>query len=382
MSQVQKPHLCLISQSKVTYALLMGEKTPQVGGAEVQQALLAAALVKLGFPVTYLVPDFGQPLKTTTATGITLIKIRPRSGRFRGLKFLDEILRVLQAMKRADADVYYQQAGSPVTGIAALYGKMKRKPFVFSLASNMDLDGSWKRGLKPQYYLLYKYGLTHATAIIAQTEDQIRMLKENVHKEGVLIRNTYEAPDGSNRPSESRYILWVGNFWAVKRPAMFLELAEKLPQYQFVMVGGPHGGEEHVFEEVREKARDVSNLQFVGPVPYADVGQYFDGASVFINTSATEGFPSTYMQSWSRGVPVIATFDADKLITRYGLGRHCTDLDELAAAVDEFVQDEELRASSGERAAKYVREHHSLEVFAAKHAELFMQLYRGEKPGA
>lgn len=382
MRQVQKPHVCLISESKVTYALLMGEQIPQVGGAEVQQALLAAALVQLGFPVTYLVPDLGQPVKMTTATGITLVKIRPRSGRFRGLKFLDEILRVLQAMKRADADVYYQQAGSPVTGIAALYGRMKRKPFVFSLASNMDLDGSWKRGLKPHYYLLYKYGLAHATAIIAQTEDQMRMLRENVHREGVLIRNTYEAPDGSNRPSESRYILWVGNFWAVKRPAMFLELAEKLPQYQFVMVGGPHGGEEQVYDEVREKAKDVSNLQFVGPVPYAEVGRYFDSASVFINTSATEGFPSTYMQSWSRAVPVIATFDADRLITRYGLGRHCTDLDQLAAAVDEFMQDEELRASAGERAAKYVREHHSLDVFAAKHADLFMQVYRGEKPSA
>ena len=365
----------------------MGERCDKVGGAELQQTLLASFLVKLGYPVTFLVPDFGQPPTVTAPQGITLLKIRPQSGRMRGLRFLDEVLRFHQAMKRADADIYYQRAASHVTGITALYCRIHRKPFVFSLASNMDLDGTWRRGLKPHYYRLYRYGLTHATVIVPQTDDQVRMLKDIPGAHAVLIRDGVpngDTPEKSAHPAPppaNRYILWVGNFWAVKRPAMFLELARSRPQYEFVMVGGPHAVEEHIFEETREQAKGVPNLRFVGPVPFLEVGAYFDGAAIFVNTTSVEGFPNTYMQSWSKGIPVVATFDADNLIKRYGLGRHCADVDELGAGLDEFMSDEGLRGSTGERAIEYAREHHSFEAVAAQHDWLFMQLYREEKPG-
>ena len=378
---MSKLRLCFISESRATYALLTGEECSKVGGAELQQTVLASGLAKLGYEIAFLVPDFGQPPDVTTEQGITLVKIRPQSNRLPGLKFFDEIARFFQAMKRADADIYYQRAGSPVTGITALYCRLHRKPFVFSLASNMDLDGTWKRGLRPHYYLLYRYGLTHATAIVAQTDDQMRLLKETIGKEGVLSRSTFADSPGASGAVERRYILWVGNFWGVKRPAMFLELAGRRPQYEFVMVGGPHTGEERIFEETSEQAKGVPNLRFVGPVPYSEVGAYFDSAAVFVNTSSKEGFPNTYMQAWCRGIPIIATYDADRLIERFGLGKHCEDVDDLAGAVDEFMKDEKLREEAGARAISYVREHHSPEAVTAKYDSLFMQLYRGEKPG-
>lgn len=380
LNRTGKPHVCFISESESTFALLTGEECNKVGGAEVQQTLLASNLAKLGYPVSFLVPDFGQPAEITTEEGIVLVKIRPQSGRLIGLRFLDEIRRFFQAMNRANADVYYQRAGSPVTGIAALYCRLKGKPLVFSLASNMDLDGTWKTGLRPHYYKLFQYGVKHATVIVTQTDDQTALLRRNMHREGVLIRSTFARPPSSVRSANSRYILWVGNFWGVKRPAMFLELATRMPQYQFMMVGGAHSGEEHIFEEVSADARSIPNLQLTGAVPYSEVGKYFDGALVFVNTSSKEGFPNTYLQAWCRGIPVIATFDADGLIARYGLGRHCANLDELAAGVDELMRDDRLRTKTGERAASYVTDHHSPEVVTAQYDRLFTQLYKGDEP--
>jgi len=160
---------------------------------------------------------------------------------------------------------------------------------------------------------------------------------------------------------------------------LFIELASRLPQYEFVMVGGPRKSQESIFDEMRVRAERVPNLHLTGGVPYKEVGKYFAGAKVFVNTSSIEGFPNTYMQAWCRGVPVIATFDADGLISKYGLGSYCSSVSHLMHAVDEFMRDDALRASVGEAAIKYVREHHSAEVVAARYDELFMRLCRRKR---
>lgn len=371
---MEKPHICFISESRVTYSLLTGEACSKVGGAEVQQTLLASMMRGLGYGVSFLVPDMGQPEEMVTHEGIRLVKIRAPKMTVRGLKYFNEIGRFFGAMKRANADLYYQRAGSPVTGITALYCRSKKKPFVFSLASNMDLDGTWKRGMGRHYYWLYTYGLKNADVVVAQTDDQMCLLKDATGKDGVLIRSTFAEPTGLAPVRKSGYVLWVGNFWAIKRPAMYLELASRLSEYRFVMVGGPHAGEEHVFSETSKASESVKNLEFVGPAPFTEVGGYFDGASVFVNTSADEGFPNTYLQAWCRGVPVVGTFDADGLISRYGLGKKCDDLDGLVSAVDGLMKDDELRGEIGETARLYVDENHSPERVAVKYDQLFMSL--------
>ncbi|MCX6376662.1 MAG: glycosyltransferase family 4 protein, partial [Armatimonadetes bacterium] len=230
--------------------------------------------------------------------------------------------------------------------------------------------------MKPLYHKIYWYGLTHAAAVVVQSDDQVRHLKENAGKDGVLIYSTFGMPDESEEQVERRYVLWVGSFRDVRRPEMFIELASRLPQYEFVMVGGPWTSQESVFDEMRVRAERVPNLHLTGGVPYKEVGKYFAGAKVFVNTSSMEGFPNTYMQAWCRGVPVIATFDADALISRYGLGKFCANLDELTAGVESFMEDDSLRGSIGEAAARYVREHHGVEAVAAQFDKLFTQLWR------
>lgn len=375
---MRKPRVCFVSESKATYGLLTGgDMSNTVGGAEVQQTLLAPALHKLGYSVVFLVPDLGQPDEVVTDQGITVIKTREQYKPSTGARhYIQDVRLLFRAMRRADADIYYQMTSATITGIIALYCKLKRKPFVFSIASNMDLDGTTRRQLKPLYHKLYWYGLTRATVIVVQTEDQMRLLKESVGKDGVLIWSTFSAPDESEQQEERRYVLWVGSFRDVKRPEMFIELASRLPQYEFVMVGGPWKSQESMFGEMRVRAERVPNLHLTGGVPYKEVGKYFAGAKVFVNTSSIEGFPNTYMQAWCRGVPVIATFDADTLISRYGLGKFCANLDELTAGVESFMEDDSLRGATGEAAARYVREHHGVEAVAAQFDKLFTQLWR------
>ena len=374
MADVRKPHICLVSELRATYGLLMDESCDVVGGAELQQSLIASALQGLGYPVTFVVSDCGQPDKVVTDQGITLIKARFPLGGMRRLGYLNQMLRLFRAMSRADADIYYQRIGGIATGVAAFFCRRKRRPFVFSVAHNTDLDPS-KPYPKWCYNKLYHYGLTHAAVVVVQTEDQMRLLKEKWGREGILIRSIFADVDEADRLRQRQHVLWVGNFKRMKRPEMFLDLAASLPRYKFVMVGGRAAGEERLFDEIGANAENIPNLHLTGAVPYKEVGRYFSEAKVFVNTSSAEGFPNTYLQAWCRGVAVVGTFDADSLISRYGLGRHCSTVEELVQAVDGFMKDEALLASVGEKAIRYVEEHHSPEAVTAQYDELFMSLY-------
>jgi glycosyltransferase involved in cell wall biosynthesis len=68
-------------------------------------------------------------------------------------------------------------------------------------------------------------------------------------------------------------------------------------------------------------------------VPYEQSIRLFDQTKIFINTSEFEGFPNTYLQSWARGIPVVATYDPDNLIKKLGLGIAVSSPSEMANAV-------------------------------------------------
>ena len=77
-------------------------------------------------------------------------------------------------------------------------------------------------------------------------------------------------------------------------------------------------GSESLYEQVRAAARQVPNVRFHGPIPYQEVGEFYERARVFVGTSEIEGFPNTYLQ---------AAFTLQRrLDTRYWVNRYLVDL--------------------------------------------------------
>ncbi|MHB0912210.1 MAG: glycosyltransferase family 4 protein [Armatimonadota bacterium] len=374
-----KPHICFVSETEATYGILTGAKCNAVGGAEVQQLVLAEALRGRGYRVTFLVPDLGQPPVIVTASGITVRKTRKQFAGSGLKRLLVDSLKVFAAMRRAGADVYYQRCSSVMTGVTAFYCKLAGKPFVFSVAHNKDVDESLGRFLSFKMRRLYKYGVTNADAVVVQTKEQKDLLKKWVGIDGVHIPSSFHAPKETDSEVVESDVLWAGTFKSIKRPEMFVELAAMLPQYKFLMLGGPGLGEEALYTDLQSRSHSIPNLKLTGLVPYSEVGKYFAGTKIFVNTSISEGFPNTYLQAWCRGVPVVATFDADGLISTRSLGRCVSDQEELKSSVGEFLRDSELRLSAGERALKYVKDNHSIEAVVGRYDELFMRLFAEAK---
>lgn len=363
-----KLRVCLISTSQILSNLMLGRECEFLGGAEVQQTLIVQILRDIGCEVSVLVHDFGQPDEVVTEDGVRLIKA------YRTRRQLIDLLffwrnPLWKAMKRADADVYYQRATGTITGIICILCKLQGKPFVHATSIDLDLDGTKEAGLNPVKRVIYRYGLRNATAVVVQTEQQNADLRRRFGREGFIIRNTFALPSESS-DRDRRFVIWVGSFRDHKRPEWFVDVARSLPDQDFLMIGGPFYRHPELYEEISRQADDIPNLKLTGIVPFNEVGEYFRKARLLVCTSTMEGFPNTFLQAWSLGVPVVSTFDPDGTIEKHGIGRHCTDLRGIINAVRDLLSDDTAYEETSRRAVEYVKENHSQEVVSARYREL------------
>jgi glycosyltransferase involved in cell wall biosynthesis len=184
---------------------------------------------------------------------------------------------------------------------------------------------------------LYRLGLRLADKITVQSHQQNLMLDRQFGLKGSLIKNFSLHPSKRNAADQKKTILWVSTIKQLKRPKLFLQLAEAFPDESFIMIGGAKTGETDLYDKVREKAQAISNLDFLGFQPLNVTEQYFDQCKIFINTSEKEGFPNTFLQAWRRGIPVVSSVDPDQIIAKNQLGKFVTPPENFRRALHEML---------------------------------------------
>jgi glycosyltransferase involved in cell wall biosynthesis len=323
-----------------------------VGGESVQHVLLARAWRDLGHEVSMIVHDHGQG-RVTDVDGIRAVAPYAREDGIPVLRFAHPRLTgMIAAMREIDADVYYQSPAGAATGITAWFCRRHRKRLIVRIASDLacipgkQLIRYW-RDRK-----IYEYGLRNADLIVAQSEQQRALLRQNYGVKSEVLDMAVEMPSGPP-PHKDLDVLWVANLRPVKRPEVVLDLARRMPKVRFTLAGGALPGADDYYRTVRDAASSIPNLTFPGAVPYTEVGALFSRAKIFLNTSQIEGFPNTFLQAWVRGVPVVAFFDPDSLIKQRALGHTATDMDDMVNAIERLLSDDAERQRTGERARAY-----------------------------
>jgi glycosyltransferase involved in cell wall biosynthesis len=334
-----------------------------IGGAQLQQTLLAKALVARGYQVSMVVGDYGQP-DAAAWHGVTTYKTyRPDAG-LPVLRFVyPRWTATWAALMRADADVYYTSCADMLVGLVAMFCRRYGRGLVHRLAHDTDADPEKLLIRYTRDKKLYEYGLRRADSVLCQHAGQQRTLMENYEVTSVIADPLVD-PAGRQLDRDKRdlEILWVSNLSAFKRPELAIELARHMPSRHVHMVGGPQPGFSDLYSKIEAAAKRLSNLTFCGRVPYHDVGDLYDRAKVFVNTSDTEGFPNTFLQSWRRGVPVISFFDPDGLISREGLGASPQSIDEMACAAEHLIADETEWRKASARCRSYMERMHGDDV--------------------
>ena len=371
---MKKTRICIISLA--AYPLLAKKDMEVVGGAELHSVLLARELPKHDFDVSFIVSDVGQQ-SPEVIDDTRVIKAYP-AGAPKGIRFSTMRL-IWRALRQADADIYYGFRG--VAGMVALYCLLKRKKLVIGIPSDMEVQGERVKHLDI-YNWLWRFDLKRANVVIAQTKYQQEMLQRNFRCDSVIIKAFHPVESKTIEKDIPPTVLWVGTIrpeW--KQPQVFLKLANTIPEARFQMVGGP-SREQGFYEQIKAEASKIPNLDFVGFVPHDEIGKHFEKASIFVNTSDTEGFPNTFLEAWSRYTPVVSlNIDPDEIICQNKLGFHSKTFAQMVLDVRRLLNDDQLRQELGGNGRRYVEQEHDLNKIVEQYAQLFNQLVNRSKSG-
>lgn len=348
-------------------------ETADFGGAEVQAAFVADALRAAGAEVVLAVADLPDGAKLPHPAERAFFT---RDG-VPGLRFFHPRWSgITAALARADADVYHQHCAGMITGIVARFCRQHRRVFVYGAGSDGDfhprdvaIDGARDR-------MLYRYGLRHATGIVVQNQKQLAAagpLQKPVRLIPTGVR-TVDPGDGDVHDA----IVWIGSLWTLKRPDLLLELARRLPDRKFIIMGGDFPSEPAYSARIRAQAAQLPNVLITGRIPNHDVEANLRRAAALVNTSDVEGFPNAYLEAWSLRVPVVARHDIDGIIASSGAGMIAESVDDMERAL-RSLEDNGLRRTMGDAARRYALDRYSPRKLGAEYADFFAELLASRK---
>jgi len=281
-------------------------------------------------------------------------------------------------MRKANADVYYQNCGEYVTGQVALWCRMHDRKFVYSIANDPDCDSRLPEMNTTRERIFYRYGLKHADKVIVQTRKQQEMLRDNFRRDSVVLPMPCPWPSGDNDVTSKRggngprRVLWVGRIRKQKRPDRLLDLAKACPELNFDLVG-PVGNSEYA-QSICRRAKNIKNISLHGPVERERLPEFYKKAVILCCTSDFEGFPNTFLEAWSYGLPIVSTFDPDNLIAEKGLGEVGKDIAELAAGIHKLLDVPEQWQKSSQSAREYFLENHMLDKAMERFERVFVEI--------
>ena len=283
-------------------------------------------------------------------------------------------------MRRADADVYYQNCAEYVTGQVALWCRRNGRKFVYSVATESHCDFRLPEMHTIRERVLYRYGLRHADCVIVQTHEQQRMLSSGFELASTVIPMPCPGPgaDEYQLPElgDVHRVLWIGRICEEKRPDRLLELAEACPELTFDFVGP--ASERGYSRQMYDRAQCIPNVNVHGPASREQVPGFYMRATVLCCTSDIEGFPNTFVEAWSHGLPIVSTFDPDDLIANRKLGMVAEDVPGLAKGLRGLLGSAELWRQASENARRYYIENHTTETVMPEFEQVFQGVLRND----
>ncbi len=336
---------------------------PTPGGAQRQQYLITKQLVDRGHKVSLVVGDFGQP-ETKEVDGITLRKGAPTN--VDGpLSIGTAAVQLFSAMQSTNAEVFLVRGSPKLTAATYCCTKLLRKPLVFRLANDSDIDPNH---LESKYAApirrLYRHSVRGAAAVMTQTIQQQESLKREFGVSSRVVTNAYDLPpeDELVAHEDRESVLWVGSSDAdQKKPERFLDLALSLPNESFEMISKKMPDDNGYHRQLQQDAKCIQNLDFVGEVSPNTVHQYYREAKIVVNTSDYEGFPNTFLEAWRYATPIISLyFDLDGILSSSEVGVSSGNTKQLKKDVKNLCSKGNLRSSMGSAGRKLVDEQYSI----------------------
>ncbi|MFV9631153.1 MAG: glycosyltransferase [Methanosarcinales archaeon] len=348
--------------------------TPKRGGDVNVCYNLSKQLVNRGHEVTIIATDFEFdegyakslvnvriiPFKVTVRIGLFLISLSMKKWLKKEIKNYNVIhLHNLQSYQNNVVYHYARKYGIPyVLQAHGLAPRMMKRSM-----------------LKKLYNWVWGYSiLKTASKAFALTKMELDEHKEmGVGEDRIEIvpngidLSEYEAPPRRGEfkkkygiKDDEKIVLYLGRIHKIKGIDLlvnaFAEIVEELDNIKLIIVG-PDYGFLSILKRQIEGLKIGNKILFTGPIYGRDKLEAYVDADVYVLPSVYEAFPTTVLEAWACGTPVIITDRcgiADIVDGRAG----CVveyDKDQMQNAIIKVLSDEELRRGFREEGRKLVK---------------------------
>lgn len=361
------------------YDLLVGAQTVRyLGGIETHLVALGHALRDLGLKVSFVTFDHGQPEELDVG-GIRVLKSYPPKGGLPMIGLLyPRLPRLYRAMRRADASTYvFMGAGTEAWSVGTVKRWLPepRRSYVLCLASDANVDPTLALLPTRRERWLYRRCLCSVDTIVSQTATQQQRLLAGFGRESTVLGNTIPPKRQGEAKSEEFLrtapprVLWLGRIVPVKRLEWLLDVAALCPEVQFDVVGSANR-ESRYSTELVERAETLPNVTIWGRVDEETLLKLRRNALVLCCTSVLEGFPLTFIEAWSSGLPIVTSFDPDGVVAKQDVGIVADSPENLAAALRSLLEDRSALVNLSRRARAHYEAHHSPSSIGAGFARI------------
>ncbi len=350
----------------------------RVGGAEVQAWLLARELASRGDSVSYVCESLsgrGGTIETIDGVQVHWLK------HLRHFNLL-AMPSYAAALRRIRPDVVLHRYTSGYESALGWYCRKHGAKFVWICTDNASpvrnrFIGMLREILNRKARAAYKrwplfihawlkdrsreYGMRLVTHPCVQNPIQERLFRDQFGRKAFRFPSGHHIPETVPAKDNPPIALWVGGFSKVKRPELFLDVVKECKDLdvEFIMISKTVPKDPHTpAEPFHEYASDAPNFTWITNVPFEETLTWFDRAALFVCTSESEGFPNTFVQAWSRGMPVVSVdVNPNGILDNPDLGRCITSVGEARDAILTHLNDP---TEARQRRQDYARAHFSI----------------------
>lgn len=163
-------------------------------------------------------------------------------------------------------------------------------------------------------------------------------------------------------------IIFLGRIESVKRGWLFCEIAKKMPNYEFYVLGKTHR-EESKNSEIMSDYYAIPNLHFEGHVEGPEKERYLKEAKILVNTSIHEALPISFLEALSYGTLLVSNRNPEDLTSKFGihvgdvLGDGFDKIDLYVDAINHLLSNDEEREKISKEAIEYIKDVHNVPKF-------------------
>jgi len=263
--------------------------------------------------------------------GITVLSFPYNYRNGSSLSHIPSYLQAQPLYRIADADIYHSIEASVETYLAERMMPNRKHiihfqdPYdekAYREMSTVDPAYDWSTRKKLQFYstiTLLRKACQRADKLCTQAKcfiPRVRRLYNLDNDEIDFLPNPVEIPQQKIEKAPKPTVCFLGRWDPQKRVHMFLELAKRFSEVNFIALGKGHN--EEADRALRAKYRNIPNLKMLGFVSEAEKSRILSGSWIMVNTSIREGLPISFLEAIAHKTAIISHVNPDNFSTRFG----------------------------------------------------------------